>query len=184
MKEVDKESKADNIFELDAPEGYLEDWAKYLAMSHHQRDAEGHGVILFELADEVFAWPAVALQVTLSPRSVHVLPHRRSLILQGVSHVRGALLPCMSLAHLLGVERDKRDEASMPLLMVGEAYQPWLFSVDKLIGFYRYQNKALIHMPVADEGQGCYSVGMFEYQGMSVSLLDTSLVMAAFGRAL
>jgi len=176
-----RQKRARTMFEQPAPAGYLEEWAKYLALSCFDRDAYGKGVILFDLGDETLAWPAADVQVTLNSRPVHVLPNQRSRVLLGVAHVRGALLPCMSLAALLGLQ--KKSDKQQPMLMVGDPVQPWLFGVQKFSGFYRYQDKNLIDMPYAsDDKQGCFSQGVFEYKGKSVALLDPVLVLSGFGR--
>jgi len=176
-----RQQRARTMFEQPAPEGYLEEWAKYLALSRYDRGAHGKGVILFDLGDETLAWPAADVQVTLNSRPVHVLPNRRSRVLLGVAHVRGALLPCMSLAALLGLQNTS--DQQQPMLMVGDSAQPWLFGVQKFSGFYRYQDKELIDMPYeSDDKQGCFSQGVFEYRGKSVALLDPALVLSGFGR--
>jgi len=173
---------ARSMFEQAAPKGYLEEWARYLSMSRFVRAEHGKGVILFKLGDETMAWPAADVQVMLNPRPVHVLPNHRSRVLMGMAHVRGALLPCMSLETLLGFKQRISDE-QQPLLMVGDQAQPWLFPVQAFSGFYRYQDKELIDMPhVIDDHEVYFSQGVFEYKGASATLLDSTLVLSGFER--
>ena len=61
-------------------------------------------MIVFRLGDE---WLALATRtlVEVSPLApIHSLPHQRSRALLGVANVRGALVPCVSLSELLGLD--------------------------------------------------------------------------------
>lgn len=81
----------------------------------------GHSMLLFRLGEEWLAL-ATACLVEIAPlQAVHSLPHQRSRLLHGVANVRGALVPCLSLADLLGVQAgatEPRSARAMPRMLI------------------------------------------------------------------
>ena len=67
----------------------------------------GHGAsaLVFRINAEWFALPTQAFQEVAEHRPVHSLPHRRHGTVLGLVNIRGELLICVSLGHLLGLER-------------------------------------------------------------------------------
>ena len=81
-----------------------------LAQDAHVREvvkeqvAQGPSLLLFRLGEEWLALATRCLAEVAPVQPVHSLPHQRSRVLQGVANVRGALVPCLSLSDLLGLE--------------------------------------------------------------------------------
>src|SRR6266404_3734527 len=61
--------------------------------------------VLFRLQTEWLALPTQCLQEVAERRLIHSLPHRRQGIVLGLSNIRGELVICISLGHLLELER-------------------------------------------------------------------------------
>ncbi|MFP3500618.1 chemotaxis protein CheW, partial [Pseudomonas sp. SIMBA_059] len=74
-------------------------------------------------------------------QAVHSLPHQRSRLLQGGANVRGALVPCLSLADLLGVQADTAEQRSgraMPrMLILAAEGGPVVMAVEEIDGIHR-----------------------------------------------
>ena len=75
--------------------------------------------LLFRINAEWLALPTQAFQEVAEHRLVHSLPHRRQGIVLGLVNIRGELLICVSLGHLLGLERTPPGQARRAGLMIG-----------------------------------------------------------------
>lgn len=74
-------------------------------------------VLVFGAGDEWFAIDAVAVRTVAPTTTVRRLPHRADPALLGLVSVRGELMPCVSLATLLGIPA-AADGAGGPGLLV------------------------------------------------------------------
>lgn len=111
------------------------------AQTHVQAPVSvGRSLLLFRLGEE---WLALATRclVEVAPlQPVHSLPHQRSRVLQGVANVRGALVPCLSLGDLLGLEPGSPVAVSarvMPrMLILGASGGAVVLPVDEVDGIH------------------------------------------------
>jgi chemotaxis-related protein WspD len=71
-----------------------------------KKDAEANTVsaLIFRVRDEWLGLPATVLQEVVERKPIHSLPHRRHGFILGLANIRGELLICVSLAHLLVAE--------------------------------------------------------------------------------
>lgn len=148
-------------------------------------------MIVFRLGEE---WLALATRtlVEVSPLApIHSLPHQRSRALLGVANVRGALVPCVSLTELLGLDAisAKADGRVVPRLLIlagqgGNVVAP----VDEVLGIQAFPEQQLAQASAGQTGAGAaaakFTRGVLLWQQRSVRLLDEDLLLHAVMRSL
>lgn len=148
-------------------------------------------LIVFRLGEEWLALPTRTL-VEVSPLApIHSLPHQRSRALLGVANVRGALVPCVSLTELLGLDTiaAKTTGRVVPRLLIlaapgGNVVTP----VDEVHGIHAFPEQQLLDAsgPSATSGaaSGKYTRGVLQWENRSVRLLDEEHLLSAVMRSL
>ncbi|WP_027978866.1 chemotaxis protein CheW [gamma proteobacterium L18] len=146
-------------------------------------------LVVFRLAEE---WLALATRclVEIAPvQSVHSLPHQRSRALQGVANVRGALVPCLSLAELLGVDTSVSPATStrvMPrMLILAAAGGSVVVPVEEVDGIHRIELKQLENAsPAVGQAGNRFTDAVLPFKGRSVRVLDETKLLEAVARSL
>ncbi|GLK89065.1 chemotaxis protein CheW [Pseudomonas turukhanskensis] len=166
---------------------------EHVALYDQDKDTEAQvtrSMIVFRLGDE---WLALATRtlVEVSPLApIHSLPHQRSRALLGVANVRGALVPCVSLTELLGLDAaaGKPSGRIVPRLLIlaaqgGNVVAP----VDEVLGIQAFPEQALDAASASQAGSaasGKFTRGVLQWQQRSVRLLDEDLLLHAVMRSL
>ena len=81
------------------------EWTQYFAQPRQLPRRPKPPPWCFASTAEWLALPTQAFQEVAEHRTVHSLPHRERGIVLGLVNIRGELLICVSLGHLLGLER-------------------------------------------------------------------------------
>jgi chemotaxis-related protein WspD len=145
-------------------------------------------LLLFRLGEE---WLALATRclVEVGPvQPVHSLPHQRSRALQGVANVRGALVACLSLGELLGLDSTAVSTPSarvMPRMLIlaapgGSVVVP----VDEVDGIHRVDPATFDHGPASGQASARYTQAVLQWKGRSVRVLDEEQLLSAVTRSL
>jgi chemotaxis-related protein WspD len=144
----------------------------------------GRSQLLFRLGEEWLALATACLAEIAPLQPVHSLPHQRSRVLQGVANVRGALVPCLSLGDLLGVERmsePARGGRAMPrMLILAASGGPVVMAVDEIDGIHRLDATLLD----ASEDAAPFTAAVLQWRGRSVRVLDDQQLLSAVQRSL
>jgi len=144
----------------------------------------GRSLLLFRLGEEWLALATACLAEIAPQQPVHSLPHQRSRVLQGVANVRGALVPCLSLGDLLGVERlsePARSGRAMPrMLILAASGGPVVMAVDEIDGIHRLDVAQLD----ASEDAAPFTAAVLQWRGRSVRVLDDQQLLSAVLRSL
>ena len=144
----------------------------------------GRSLLLFRLGEEWLALATACLAEIAPLQPVHSLPHQRSRVLQGVANVRGALVPCLSLGDLLGVERlseQARSARAMPrMLILAASGGPVVMPVDEIDGIHRLD--ATLHGVTDDAAP--FTAAVLQWRGRSVRVLDDQYLLSAVQRSL
>ena len=130
----------------------------------------GHSLLLFRLGEEWLALATACLAEIAPLQAVHSLPHQRSRVLQGVANVRGALVPCLSLA-----------DREMPrMLILAAEGGPVVMAVEEIDGIHRLDPALL------DSGQDTtrFTAAVLQWRGRSVRVLDDQQLLSAVQRSL
>lgn len=168
-----------------------------LAQDYHDRSrsAEQQGqvrtrsTVVFRLGDE---WLALATRslVEIAPmQAIHSLPHQRSRALLGVANVRGALVACISLVELLGLEAGSGQPAStriMPrMLIVAAEGGPVVVPVDEVDGIHGMDPQWLDSASTSGtHANARFTRGVLHWKDRSLRLLDEQELLAAVHRSL
>ncbi|HGM5579678.1 TPA: chemotaxis protein CheW [Pseudomonas putida] len=149
-----------------------------------QQDNVGRSMLLFRLGEEWLALATACLAEIAPLQAAHSLPHQRSRVLQGVANVRGALVPCLSFADLLGMERVPAQERTgrvMPrMLILAAEGGPVVLPVDEVDGIHRLD-------PARLEGEGDvahFTLAVLQWRGRSVRVLDDQHLLSVVKRSL
>jgi chemotaxis-related protein WspD len=175
------------LLDSDLPDGYLADWTAQVA-AEEGIDALGtHSVLVFRIGEEWLALPTSAIKEVADPRPIHSLPHRRNGVVLGVANVRGELLVCVSLGHVLGLEQSaetqlqKHGSVHPRLLVIHRA----VFPVDEVSGTHRAHSRELTDVPATvAKATASYTKAMLSWQQKSIGLLDERLLLDTLTRSL
>ncbi len=189
---------ARNFFNRPAPEGYLEEWSRWLARSDDRdaskldkrhEDSEGLrsqsavlSVLIFRLGAEYLAFRIDALAEVSRLHPVHRVPHRSNQILAGLVNLRGQVELCVSLHGLLGA-----DASAAPTRLVvlhdRDRRETWAFPVDEVLGVERISRSHRHGVPstLVNPAVG-FSQAVLAWNGRSVGLLDEQRIFAALRR--
>ena len=146
--------------------------------------------LVFRLGEE---WLSLATRVLVevAPMApIHALPHLRSRALLGVANVRGALVACLGLGELLGLDSaapmtGAGGRRGARLLVLDAPGGPLLVPVDEVQGIHALP---LDQLAAAERESSLdptkYSRGVLQWQGRSLRLLDEEPLLQGLLRSL
>src|SRR5262245_11267233 len=91
------------LLEKESPPDYIAEWTGYVAMPAGKSDPDRRSILIFRIGTEWLGLPSHIVKEVAEHRAVHSVPHRRRGVLTGLVNIRGELLVCISLAHVLGL---------------------------------------------------------------------------------
>jgi chemotaxis-related protein WspD len=171
------------------PADYRREWTAHFARQKQAAPQRNASAVLFRINTEWLALPTPAFQEVAERRRIHSLPHRRRGIVLGLANVRGELLICVSLGHLMGMERlpspDKLRATHNRLLVVHWDGSRLVFPVDEVAGVHRF-NLQEMKLPPATVAKASvsYTQGVFYWQDHAVGFLDSGSLFPALNRSL
>jgi len=185
---------ARTFFDRPAPEGYLAEWAKWLAVSvgcdalgegnGEDQDSvlsrgEGVSVLIFRLGQEWLAFRTRAVVEVTMPRPVHRVPHRSNQVFVGLVNLQGQVQLCVSLHGLLGVSVPS-EPARLVVLRDRERQETWAFPADDVLGVHRVPRSQWRGVPstLVNPDVG-FSQAVLSWSGRSIGLLDEQRVFTA-----
>ncbi|AFY42089.1 chemotaxis protein CheW [Nostoc sp. PCC 7107] len=193
------------LLERPTPEKYRHEWTQLLAESPTEktshlptyalRTKETLTVVIFRLQQEWLALPAQVFKETTPPSVIHTLPHRQNQVLRGLINIRGELLLCVSLSHLLNIESSDTLRQGLSLVshsrmaVIEKAGNAWVFPVDEIYGVHRFHRRKLhdAFRKVTQTTQ-TYTKGLFSWQptncptSHTVGYLDDELLFTSLAR--
>lgn len=191
-----------SLLEREAPPEYVHEWTSVLAKVQPDhagpqsngaivRSGETISVMIFLLGDEWLALPVRLLQEVTQPWVLHTLPHRSNDLFQGLVNIRGEILLCVSLNHLLDLEQRKSTNAlahgsslaAERMIVVASEENRWVFKVEEVCGIHRFPASDLQNTPVViSKAAEAYTKGVFHWQGHKVNFLDWDLLFYTLNR--
>ena len=189
-----------SLLERVVPIDYLNEWTAVLAEPQAQaskvineqaafrigRAADTFMAIIFRVSDELFALPVGVLQEVTPPCVIHRLPHRSNDLFLGLVNIRGEILLCASLGHLLGVETVTKQPLNgvteQRMLVVGKNGK-WVFPVDEVHRIYRFHLNEFKATPVVlAKLPETYTQGIIDWHNKKVNYLDAELLLDTLDR--
>jgi chemotaxis-related protein WspD len=168
---------------------YRREQMEYFARAKDAPAPRRHSAVIFRLHTEWFALPTEAFQEVTEWRPVHSLPHRQHGIVLGLVNIRGELLVCVSLGHVLGLSDLPAVEVlrtNPQRLLVGD----WggsriVFPVDEVCGIHRFDPQQLQEPPaVLAKSDRTFTRGILHWEDRTVGLLDPSVLFSVLDRSL
>ncbi|MBC3363350.1 chemotaxis protein CheW [Pseudomonas sp. SWRI154] len=156
-----------------------------LAYAPVDADVVTRSLLMFRLGEEWLGLTTRSLVEVAPLQPIHSLPHQRSRALLGVANVRGALVACLSLVDLLGLEPGSAAPSGgrvMPrMLIVGAQGGPVMMPVDEVDGIHAIDERILAN---ASQSTGKYTRGVLQYKGRNLRWLDEEQLLSAVSRSL
>jgi len=156
-----------------------------LAPAPVDTDIVTRSLLIFRLGEEWLGLSTRSLVEVAPVQPIHSLPHQRTRALLGVANVRGALVACLSLVELLGLEPGLAAPPGgriMPrTLIVAAQGGPVLVPVDEVDGIHAIDERILAG---ASPSAGKYTRGVLQYRGRSLRWLDEEQLLSAVARSL
>ena len=168
---------------------YRRGWTEHFSQVKKLPGQARQSALLFRIDSEWLALPASLFQEVAERRPIRSLPHRRQRIVLGLVNVRGELLICVSLAHLLGLSwsslRDPPHTGYNRLLVAKWDGQCFVFPADEVRGILRFQAPELQEPPATlTKSRLTYTQGILQWQHRAVGLLNAELVFSSLNRSL
>ncbi|VVE86768.1 chemotaxis protein CheW [Pandoraea bronchicola] len=170
------------------------DPAPWRAVPGEEETARGPSLLLFRLADEWLALPASTIEEVAPMRAWHSVPGHRQRALLGLVNLRGALVPCLSLGELLGVQPAPQTQPSplntlrtstSRLLALRHGHHLSAFPVTEVHGTVAPAKTAMGLVPATTLGAtDGFAVAVLHWREHVVGVLDPLRVGAAFDRSL
>jgi len=179
------------VLDGDVPAHYLDDWTSHYAQEKQVEERHTHSVVIFRIAAEWFALPTSRFAEVSNVRAIHALPHRRRSVVLGVTNVRGELLVCVSLSHMLSLEEATESTQGQQqlihrrLLVLHDANSRTVFPADEVHGIHRFHPRELQKVPATvAKATATYTTAILPWQNKSVGLLDDQLLLSTLHRSL
>jgi chemotaxis-related protein WspD len=172
-----------------APPEYRREQKEYFARHKQVPAPRRHSAVVFRLSTEWFALPTEAFQEVAERRPVHSLPHRQRGIVLGLVNVRGELVVCVSLGHLLSLANVPSEEtlraAHARLLVADWVGSRVVFPVNEVCGIHRFDLQQLQEPPpTLARSKQTFTRGILRWEERAVGLLDPNRVFPAVDRSL
>lgn len=154
-----------------------------------ERKVATRSLMIFRLGDEWLGLATRCLDEVAPMQPIHSLPHQRSRALQGVANVRGALVPCLSLIELLGLDPTLAGTPSlrvMPRMLIMAAHGgPVVLPVDEVDGIHNIEERVLNAASASGEHASAkYTRGVLQWKTRSLRWLDDEQLLGAISRSL
>lgn len=154
-----------------------------------QSEVKTRSLLMFRLGEE---WLGLATRsvVEVAPmQTIHSLPHQRSRALLGVANVRGALVACLSLVELLGLDGVSSVATGariMPRMLIIAAHGgPVVVPVDEVDGIHAIDERLLeAASKSGNQANAKYTQGVLQFKGRSLRWLDEEQLLSAVTRSL
>ena len=168
---------------------YRKEWTEHFAQPRQLAAPAKASALVFRIGEEWLGLGTQAFQEVAECRPVHSLPHRQPGIVLGLVNIRGELLICVSLGHLLGLEGTPRGQAVRRtydrLLVTGWDGNRLVFPVDEVRGIHRFQVSELQEPPATlTKSNFSYTQGLLSWAGRTVGLLDAQRLFSSLNRSL
>lgn len=176
-----------NLFEREAPEGYLLECAKVLSRTQAARE-ETFSALLFRLGPRWLALPAKVVVSVSELRPLHRVPRRSGKIFTGLVNIAGELQLAFSLPALLELPAATSASVSLSaqvyprLLFCRSGGQAFAFAADEVYGAAAFAMARI--QPVAADGSvlATFTRGQFIFNRRPVRLLEDELLALAVAR--
>ena len=154
-----------------------------------ESEVKTRSLLMFRLGEEWLGLATRSLVEVAPLQAIHSLPHQRSGALLGVANVRGALVACLSLVELLGLDGISNVASGtrvMPRMLIIAAHGgPVVVPVDEVDGIHAIDEQILdAASRSGTQASAKYTRGVLQFKGRSLRWLDEEQLLSAVTRSL
>ncbi|OXR32817.1 chemotaxis protein CheW [Pseudomonas umsongensis] len=154
-----------------------------------ESEVKTRSLLMFRLGEEWLALATRSLVEVAPLQTIHSLPHQRSRALLGVANVRGALVACLSLVELLGLDSTSSVASGarvVPRMLIIAAHGgPVVVPVDEVDGIHAIDERILEAASRSGaQASAKYTRGVMQFKGRGLRWLDEDQLMSAVTRSL
>ena len=154
-----------------------------------ESEVKTRSLLMFRLGEEWLGLATRCLVEVAPSQAIHSLPHQRSGALLGVANVRGALVACLSLVELLGLDGISNVASGtrvMPRMLIIAAHGgPVVVPVDEVDGIHAIDERILDAASQSGaQASAKYTRGVLQFRGRSLRWLDEEQLLSAVTRSL
>lgn len=172
------------MLERNLPDNYENSWAKIYAENKQTKIEHTESVTIFRLGYAWMALPTDVIQEVTDVCVVHSIPHRHNPVLRGLVNLRGQLRICVSLGHLMKIEKAKtltgknnKERIFIRMVAINHNNSQYVFLTSEVKGTYHYHPSQLIAPPATlSQATGTYTRGFLDWEGKDVACLDVDLM--------
>jgi len=179
------------LLDAEAPADYLAQWTSHFAQPEVARALQTQSVVIFRVGAEWFGLSTAYVTEVANLLPIHSLPHRPSAAVLGLANVRGELVVCLSLGHMLGLEptagadQKARHSGHRRLLVMRREQVRAVCPVDEVHGIHRFHPKETTEVPTTvAKATTTYSRALLSWRDRSVGVLDEELLFGAVKRSM
>jgi chemotaxis-related protein WspD len=178
------------LLDLELDSDYRAQGAADIAREKDRLELDTRSAVVFRVGGEWFALATLLLEEIEALRAIHSIPHRRDGALLGVVNIRGALLPCVSMHKILGLDpadapQERTLRVSGRLLVLQHLEQRAVCPVDEVCGIARFHPRNLSPVPATvARATATYTRSVLEWQDKSVGLIEEELLFHTINRNL
>jgi chemotaxis signal transduction protein len=163
------------------PEGYADEMAEVLARVPEEEPGSTASMLVFRLAGLTLALPSRMLAAVSRSLVPYPLPHRRSGPVLGLVAHRGEVIPCCSLARLMGVADAAASGAqARTLILQDEHHKLWAIPVDAVLSISTGAVRQDADAPAGDWMHGVFD----DVHGLTAQVLKADHLMKRMKRAI
>jgi len=133
------------FFSRSVPEGYAEDWARILEQPLPEETRRKDSVLEFRIATMHLAVSSRWVKAVAAPLVLCPVPHRDNTAFLGLVAYAGEVIPCCSLARMLGAADSTAGNDARTIVLEERPGERWAFPVDAVLGI----NSGSLHDRVA-----------------------------------
>lgn len=171
------------------PPNYRQEWTRHFAQERKTPDTGKTSAILFRIQNDWLALSTHCFQEVAERRPIHSLPHRRGGVLLGLVNVRGELVLCISVGHLLQIEPTPSPQSLRAsygrLLVIQSEINRLAFPVDEVQGPHRFHPQETTSPPaMAVRTTSRLVQSVFRWEANTVGWLDAENLFGSLDRVL
>jgi purine-binding chemotaxis protein CheW len=134
-------------------------------------------LVVFELADEHYGLDITSVESIIKMQAITKMPHALSFV-EGITNLRGTVVPVMDLRRRFGVESKKEDRETRIVVTNINRMQVGII-VDAVSQVLRIQDEAIEPPPpMATTVNSAFILGIAKLEGQLVILLDLEKILS------
>jgi len=128
-----RQEKREHLFDRPLPPGYRDELREQFAEKPADAPRNTGSTLLFQLGGARLALPTHVASAVGPTLHIARIPHRSGTVLLGLAAFRGDILPCCSLARLLGLPQG-HGSAGRTLILEESPGRRWAVPIDAVLG--------------------------------------------------